>query len=400
MSRRSFFLPWAKQNDESGVIEIESAQGPALKLTSGQELIDLSSISYQAHFGFNHPDLQKAICDQANKSYAFPTKADHELKTEATAELLDYLNLKEPGRLFYTLSGSESIENALKMARHLTGKKIVLARQNSYHGASLGALSVTGDWRNLPHSTTDEWTLRIPEPNEDPELKKTRALIEKAGPENIAAFCLETVTGGNGVIIPSQKWWDGIQKLAKEFNILLILDEVICAFERLGYPTGVKHYQIQPDMICLAKGISAGAIPFGAVWVKENLAAYYDETPLVQGLTNYAHPLGLAVMRENLKLLRGQKQIEHREKLTRAFHRELDNLEKLENVQAVRKIGLLAALDLTQTFSYQDFVNAGLQLIVKNGKLVTLAPAYNLSVEQLTESLKKLAFVLGEQHDS
>lgn len=400
MGRRSFFLPWAKQNDESGVIEIESAQGPLLKLTSGQELLDLSSISYQAHFGLNHPELQKVICQQAQKSYAFPTKADHELKTKATNELLEYLNLKESGRLFYTLSGSESVENALKMARHLTGKKRVLARQNSYHGASLGALSVTGDWRNLPHATLDEWTIRIPEPHEDPELKTTRSLIEKAGPEDIAAFCLETVTGGNGVIIPPQKWWDGIQKLAKEFNILLILDEVICAFERLGYPTGLEHYQIQADMICLAKGISAGAFPFGAVWVKEKWAKLYDDETLVQGLTNYAHPLGLAVMRENLRLLKDQKQTEHRHKLTKVFHRGLKDLEKLQSVKAIRKIGLLAAIDLSGTFHYQDFTKAGLQLIVKNGNLVTLAPAYTLSLEQLSEAFKNLATVLGEQHDS
>jgi taurine--2-oxoglutarate transaminase len=397
MSRRSFFLPWSKQNDESGVIKIKSVQGSTLKLNSGRHLVDLSSISYQAHFGYNQPKLQKAICNQAQKSYAFQTKADNELKTKASNELLDYLKLKNSGRLFYTLSGSESIENALKMTRHLTGKNIVLARQNSYHGASLGALSVTGDWRNLPHATTDEWTVRIPEPDEDPELKKTRAIIEKVGAQNIAAFCLETVTGGNGVIIPSKKWWSGLQKLSREFNILLILDEVICAFERLGHPLGLHHFKIQPDMICLAKGISAGAVPFGAVWVNEKWASHYDEIPLVQGLTNYAHPLGLAVMRENIKLLKSKKQTKHRQKLTEVFHRELQRLEKLENVQAIRKIGLLAALDLKKTIHYQDFVEAGLQLIVKNGKLVTLAPAYNMSIKQLTESLKTLGHVLGEQ---
>lgn len=400
MSQRSFFLPWAKQTDESGVIEIESAHGSTLKLTSGQKLTDLCSISYQAHFGFNHPDLQKAICEQAKKSYAFPTKADHELKTKASAELLDYLELEETGRLFYTLSGSESVENALKMARHLTGKKIILARQNSYHGASLGALSVTGDWRNLPHATLDDWTLRIPEPDEDPDLTKTRALIQKCGPEKIAALCLETITGGNGVIIPSQKWWDGIQELAREFNILLILDEVICAFERLGHSLGLKTYNLQPDMICLAKGISAGAIPFGAVWVREKCARHYDQTPLVQGLTNYAHPLGLAAMRENLRLLKDPTQAQHHQKLTEVFHRELEDLKKLKNVQSIRKKGLLAALDLNKSFSYQDFISAGLQLIVKNGTLLTLAPAYNLSLKELTESLKKLGRVLGEQNDS
>lgn len=397
MGGRSFFLPWSKQDDESGVVKIQSAHGATLKVGREHELIDLSSVSYQSHFGYAHPKLQKAICEQAKKSYTFPTKADHNLKTKASEELLDYLDLKKPGRLFYTLSGAESIENALKMARHLTGKKIILARQNSYHGASLGALSVTGDWRNLPHATTDEWTVRIPEPHQDPDLRKTRNLIEKVGAQNIAAFCLETVTGGNGVIIPTKKWWTGLQKLAREFNILLILDEVVCAFERLGHPLGLHHFNIRPDLICLAKGISAGALPFGAVWVHEKWASYYDHNILAQGLTNYAHPLGLAVMRENIKLLKSKKQINHRQKLTETFHQELGQLKGLKNVRTIRKMGLLGAIDLNKNFHYQDFVAAGLQLIIKNGNLVTLAPAYNLSVRQLSKGLKRLGLVLGEQ---
>src|SRR5690606_31748716 len=122
------------------------------------------------------------------------------------------------------------------IARDISKKQIVLARSRSYHGATLGALSVTGDWRNEAHQTVSDWTVRIPEPSEDPDLEKTKAIIEETGAENIAAFCLESITGANGVIIPPQSWWDGINKLAKQYDLFLIIDEVLCGFERTGKP--------------------------------------------------------------------------------------------------------------------------------------------------------------------
>ena len=130
---------------------------------------------------------------------------------------------KNEGKIFYTTGGAETIENALKIARDITQKKVVLARRNSYHGATMGALTVTGDWRNPAHQLPNEWVVRIPEPNEPNAILETKKIIEEIGGDNIAALIAETITGGNGVMIPTKEWWKEIEKMCRDNNILLIM---------------------------------------------------------------------------------------------------------------------------------------------------------------------------------
>ena len=275
MENHPFFFTWAKQTNPVK-IEFESNGDHFFILKNGSSVFDLSSISFQASFGLSNETIKKAISKQLESFSVISPKAVFPLKTKASIKLLSLLEGNEvttqKGKIFYTLSGAESVENALKMARQIKKKKIILSRQKSYHGASLGALSVTGDWRNGPHQTVDEWTVRIPEPQEDPDLKKTEAIIQKVGPENIAAFCLETITGGNGVIIPPTSWWKGIQELCDQYKIFLILDEVICGFQRTGRYFGFHHYPfLKPQFICMAKGITGGYVPFGALWTNKEI---------------------------------------------------------------------------------------------------------------------------------
>jgi taurine---2-oxoglutarate transaminase len=395
MNRKPYFITWSKQSEQSHLIPLRAVDGPYLLTEDNAVLADLSSVSYQACFGQQHPHLTQKIIEQAKTFCVASPKTEFELKERATLRLLDYLNLGLPGRIFYTLSGAESIENALKMARQLTQKKIFLARQNSYHGATLGALSVTGDWRNPAHFTVDEWTVRIPEPKDDPELKQTRLIIEKIGPENICGFCLETITGGNGVIIPSEKWWRGIQSLCDEFDLKLILDEVINGFHRTGEPLAWHHYSfLKPDYICLAKAITGGMIPFGALWVNEQEAWHYDEERvLCQGLTSYAHPLGLAVMEGVLDLLSDPEFLEHLKELTLTFQSGLKQLDALKNVNEVRTIGLLAAIDTNQIVPKESIHKASLTL-VNQGKRLILAPAFTFELDNLKSHLEQLSGVL------
>ena len=207
--------------------------------------------------------------------------------------LLALLNAGD-GRIFYTVSGAEAVENALKMARLVTGRTKILARAHSYHGATLGALSVTGDWRGQEHFSVQDQTLRIPEPDTLDALQKTRVLIEQHDPKTFAAFCLETIVAFNGILAPPQEWWTGIQKLAEEFAIPLILDEVSCGFGRMGQDFAFQRYDLKPDFVCMAKAISGGYVPLGALFVTEKIARFWDSKVLNCGLTSYAHPLALA----------------------------------------------------------------------------------------------------------
>ncbi len=392
-----YYISWSKQKN-APVFEIESVDGIKVKTSNGHELIDMSSISYQAHFGHNHPIIIKHIKEQLDTIPMSSPKGIYPHKNQATLDLLAYMK-KEDGKIFYTTSGAESVENALKIARDITKKKIVLARKNSYHGATLGALSATGDWRNPAHMTPEGWVVRIPEPRELDSLKKTRDVILKNNPDNIAAIIIETITGGNGVYSATNEWWLGIRSLCDEFNILLIMDEVVCGFERTGAAFGYMHYPqaVNPDLICLAKGISGGMVPFGAVWTSLKIAQYYEENLLCCGLTNYAHPLGLAAMRGVLEIVQNAEFQKNLKLVEKIFKSELEKLKNSILVKEIRVKGMLCAIDLTKTIDNKKFIENGLYLVSQTNRLI-LAPPLIITKSELEVGIQKIFEVLkGEE---
>ncbi len=308
-------------------------------------------------------------------------KHEFELKTRVSNKLCAFVDAG-PGRIFYTLSGAEAVENALKMARQITGRNLVAARAKSYHGATMGAMSVTGDWRGQGHFGAQNATLRIPEPSDDPDLSLTRRIIESAGSKNIAAMCLETISGMNGVIIPDASWWRGIESLCQEFKILLIIDEVSCGFGRTGQNLAMHHYGIKPDFVCMAKAISGGYVPFGALWVKEEVAQFYDQNMLSAGLTAYAHPLGLAAANAVLDLMKDQTFKSAKVALTGEFTAGLLELKNHPKVKAIRNVGLMAAIDLKSSSSdigpritWERGLDYGLHFAIKENSII-LAPPF------------------------
>jgi taurine--2-oxoglutarate transaminase len=388
-----FYISWCKQKNAPS-FEIESVDGATVTTTDGLRLIDMTSISYQAHFGHNHPTIIKHIKAQLDSVPMSSPKGIYPKKIETTRALLKYMK-KEEGKIFYTTGGAETIENALKIARDITKKRIVLARTNSYHGATLGALTATGDWRNPAHMTPENWVIRIPEPNEADALSKTRDIILKSNPKNIAAIIIETITGGNGVYAGTKEWWQGLRKLCDEFNILLIMDEVVCGFERTGKSFGYMHYDVEPDLICLAKGITGGMIPFGALWTSKKIAEYYEENILCCGLTNYAHPLGVAAMRGVLEIVSDSNFIVSLRHIEKVFKEELDLLKKLPIIKEIRVHGMLSAIDLHQTIEAKKFFQNGLYLVSQSNRII-LAPPLIISETLLKEAMNKIAQVLKD----
>ena len=381
-----FYFTWTKQKNPMR-FSLKAVDGVRIYTEQGDELIDMSSISYQASFGHSHPTIIKNIKKQLERFPMSAPKAIYPLKTKVTNELLKYMG-KQDGRIFYTTGGAETVENALKIARDITKKRIVLARSVSYHGATLGALTATGDWRNKAHNLPENWVVRIPEPTEENAIEKTREVILKVGPENIAAFLLETITGGNGVWEGSKKWWDGIKKLTKEFGILLILDEIVCGFGRTGLPFGYMHYRIKPDMICMSKAITGGMIPFGAVWTKDYIHTYYMDNVFACGMTNYAHPLGLAALKGVLDICQDTKFQTHLEKISAVFKRELDALREMPEVEAIRVKGMLAGVDLNVDIAWKIFHDEGLHLATQNKRIV-IAPPLIIKEKDLVEGFRR-----------
>lgn len=388
-----YYISWTKQKDAPH-FPIHHVDGALVYTSATEALIDMTSISYQAHFGHNHPVIIKHIKDQLDSVPMSSPKGIYPHKNEATFDLLRYMEKKD-GKIFYTTSGAESVENALKIARDITKRKIVLARRNSYHGATLGALAATGDWRNPAHLTPEGWVVRIPEPNESDAIAKTREIILQQDPKNIAAMIIETITGGNGVYAGTNEWWQGLRNLCDEFGILLIMDEVVCGFGRTGKAFGYMHYDVTPDLVCLAKGISGGMIPFGAVWTSQKIADHYEENILCCGLTNYAHPLGVAAMRGVLEILHDHDFQKNLKNVEKVFVDELNKLKELSIVKGVRVHGMLCAVDLNKTVDGKKFMQAGLYLVAQTNRII-LAPPLIISEDLLKTAMKKIIHVLKE----
>lgn len=380
-----FYITWSKQKGAS-TYPLDSVKDHSF-VSGGQEVLDLSSISYQASFGLTPKFIINAVKEQLDEFTIVAPKAVHPLKNRVTKKLIDLIDL-DGGKIFYTTSGAESVENALKIARLYTGKKTVLARKPSYHGATLGAVSVTGDWRNQDVPALTAWTKRLPEPNEDSDLSKTKELIENT--KDLAAVILETVPGNNGVLIPSKEWLQGIQKLCNENNILLILDEVICGFYRLGTAFGYQHFAVLPDIICMAKGITGGVIPFGALWTSDKIHSHFNDKVLSCGLTNYAHPLGLKALEAVLDYT-GQKSFQdHLRKLITKISNDLGSLNL-----TTRSIGALAAIEIENPPSWKNCFKAGLSLVAQEKRII-IAPHLNLPIEKWDQSFKKLEVLLDQ----
>jgi taurine--2-oxoglutarate transaminase len=391
-----YYLTWTKQKNAS-TFDVIGGDEFHWETADHGHIIDLSSISYQASFGLKPAFIIDRIKSQLDIMPIASSKARFHLKHENSERLLKLLGL-HGGKMFFTVSGSEAIENALKMARQFNEKKIILSRKKSYHGASLGAVSISGDWRNEIPYKLEDGTVRIPEPEDDPDLSKTRAVIESLGANKICAICLETVTGSNGIIQPKNEWWQGIQALCDEFGILLILDEVVCGFGRIGKHFGFQSIPgIHPDFVCMAKAITGGMVPFGAVWTNSKIAAFYDNHLLNCGLTNYGHPVGLAAMTAVLDKIEDPSFYAHFSILENSLKNFLSTIKKHPRVTAVRQIGMLAAIDLdNMALPLKDLIAHNVYLINQTNRLI-LAPALTMPKELLENGLARVGDMIAEK---
>lgn len=358
MTDYPFFFTWTAQN-AARPIEITGGDGAWFTTSDGARWLDLGSLSYQINAGHGNKRIVEAIKRQADQlcisspNMVFPAKIE-------LAERL--LALAGPGysKVFFTLGGSEANENAVKIARLVTGRQKTLSRYRSYHGATMGALSLTGDWRRPPLEPLvagaihvhDSYCDRCPFGQRVATCKRECAqhidlTMRLEGPHSIAAVILEPAAGSNGVLVPPPEYWPMVRAACDAEGALLVADEVLTGFGRTGKTFAHQHWGVTPDMITVAKGLASGYATIGAVIVHERVAKHFDERILACGLTYYAHPIACAAAAETLRVYEDDKLFENGARLGPVLARELEAAHaRIGKPAFVRTFGLLAAYEL------------------------------------------------------
>ena len=366
LSKRHSFWTWSAQGRVSP-IPVTRAKGVYFWDAEGKRYLDFNSMTMCVNIGHGDQRVINAIIQQAQElPYAGPGMA-----TKPRAVLGKLLAEITPGnldRFLFTLGGADANENAIKLARAYTGKHKILARYRSYHGASAGAMAATGDPRRLawePNLMTgvvhflDPYRYRSTFHRTNPDISETdfsldylnhlEEIIQYEGPQTIAAILIETVTGTNGIIIPPAGYLEGVRALCDKYNILLIADEVMSGFGRTGRWFAVQHWNVVPDLMTMAKGLTSAYAPLGAVAMKEEIAQYFNDRVYQSGLTYNAHPISLAAAIANIQVMQEDRLVEWADRMGSVLHRLLVDLgEKHPSVGDVRSIGLFGAIELVR----------------------------------------------------
>jgi taurine--2-oxoglutarate transaminase len=307
--------------------------------------------------GHGDERIIRAIQEQAAVlPYANPFMA-----TEVRARLGATLAGITPGDIdvfFFTNGGAEANENAIKIARAVTGRHKILARYRSYHGATAAAITLTGDprrWANEPgmpgvvhvldpyHGVQRGWD------SAETALATLEEVIQLEGPQNIAAFILETISGTNGVLIPPDGYLQGVRELCTRHGILMICDEVMAGFGRTGEWFAVDHWGVVPDIMTMAKGLTSAYVPLGAVGMRRAIAEHFRDRVFPGGLTYNSHPIGCAAALATLRVYEEDDMIGNARRLGPVMTGLLDDLAaKHPAVGAHRSIGLFGIVELVK----------------------------------------------------
>lgn len=336
------FASWSAQKDFNPAL-ITKAKGVYLWDHKGNKHLDFSSQLVLTNIGHSDKRVLDAMTKQMQDlQYVFPGHAS-KVRGEVGKKLAEIT----PGgitKTFFTLGGADANENAIKMARMYTGRDKIVTRYRAYHGGTFIAASAGGDPRRIKNNfdasffvrVHDAYSLRSPlykgkskEKGDLLLLETIKETITLEGAETVAAILMEGYSGSSGVLQPTSKaFWKDLRKFCDEHGILLIADEVMSGFGRTGKWFGCSHWGVNPDMITMAKGLTSGYAPLGAVSVTKKIAKYFDKNFLNCGLTYSAHCVSLAAASEVLDIYKKDKIVEKAAKSGKYLKTELTKLQK------------------------------------------------------------------------
>jgi taurine--2-oxoglutarate transaminase len=359
LSKKHTISEWSAQGAVNP-IAVERAEGIYFWTPEGKRYIDFNSQLMCVNIGHGDPRVVKAIQDQAARlCYVTPGG----MTTEPRARLGAKLATIVPGDIdvfFFTNGGAEANENAFKIARAYTGRQKIVARYRSYHGATAGAMAATGEPRSWSQPPMPgmvhvvDWYHGVDREEDTAEqaLRHLEEVIQLEGPSTIAAIILESVTGTNGILIPPAGFMQGVRALCDRHGILMIADEVMSGFGRTGEWFAINHWNVVPDILTMAKGITSAYVPLGAVGIRRIIADAFNDKPFPGGLTYSSHALACAAALATIAVYEDDGLIEHARRMGKVMAELLADLQRVHaSVGAVRSIGLFGVVELIRNRS-------------------------------------------------
>lgn len=363
----------ARRHQETGPLIIEKGEGIYVEDNSGKRYIEAMAGLWSVAVGFSEPRLVEAATKQMSKLpyyHGFTHKSHSPLID--LAEKLVQMAPVPMSKAFFTNSGSEANDTVMKMIWYRSNalgqpqRKKIISRQRGYHGVTIASASLTGlpnnhisfdlPIANVLHTASPHYW-REGRPGESEEQFSTRLaeelekLILAEGPETIAAFIGEPVMGAGGVVVPLAGYWEKIQAVLRQYDILLIADEVICGFGRTGEMFGTQTFGMKPDVMVMSKQLSSSYQPISAILVNDKMfEPIADESNRIgtfgHGFTAGGHPVAAAVALENLRIIEERDLVGNAREVGAHMQKRLRELSSHELVGEVRGIGLIAAIEL------------------------------------------------------
>jgi taurine--2-oxoglutarate transaminase len=356
LTKRYTIFEWSAQAAVDP-IPVAGAKGCWFWTPEGKRYLDFNSQLMCVNIGHGDDRVVRAIQQQAETlAYANPFMA-----TEVRARLGRKLSEVCPGDIdvfFFTNGGAEANENAIKIARFYTGRHKVVSFYRSYHGGTAGAMMLTGDPRRWAAEPGMPGVVHVLNPyhgiqhgwdTADVALARIEETIQLEGPNTIAAFFIEPVTGTNGVLVPPEGFIRGIRDLCTKYGILMVADEVMSGFGRTGEWFSVDHWRVVPDLMTMAKGLTSAYVPLGAVGMRREIADHFQQKVFYGGLTYNSHPLGCAAALATLQVYEDDHLIDNARAMGGVMKDLLAGLQQRHPaVGAVRSIGLFGIVELVK----------------------------------------------------
>ena len=382
LDRAHVFHSWSAQGALKPFV-VAGGQGSTVWDYSGKTYLDFSSQLVNVNIGHQHPVVVSAIKEQADTLATVAPATANLARGEAAQRILGKAGAHF-GKVFFTNGGADANENAIRMARLTTGRDKVLSSYRSYHGNTGAAIVATGDWRRVPNEYSrghahffgpflyrSEFWATTPEQESERALQHLEHVIVGEGANSIAAILLETVPGTAGVLVPPPGYLPGVRALCDKYDIVLILDEVMCGFGRTGEWFAWQGFDTVPDLIAFAKGVNSGYVPAGGVAISESIANAFDTQVFPGGLTYSGHPLAMASIVASIDAMTSEGIVGNAKMIG---HDHLgpglaELAAKHPLIGEVRGLGVFWALDLVDDRESREPVSGGVVLEVKKALL-------------------------------